>query len=509
MENKCLKTSVFSNENIFEDFCEQPIDVDFTLPDYCPDISKIFKCKAVARVTSKGISGNNISVEGNICITLLYCDKDNRLNSFEYQYPFSKMKESDNDLSGGNLVCKVKCDYINCRAVTGRKVDIHGAATVSFRVFKRKCCDVISDIDDCNIEVLRDVAPATVPMGYNEKYIILEEEIPIGDSIPPIQNILRYEAFPLVKESKIIKDKVMIKGDMTVVILYCPEGSIIPQSLKTTLPFSQMIDIKGISDMCECETKATLSSLEIRPKMWQNGENRSFSVNAKILLCCESYCVNDVPVIKDAFSRKFEADILKNKISFSKISENIKEIAHIKRNIELNDNISSVLDIWCDVQSLVCKFEKENMVICGTLIAGIIVCDQDNNSLFFEKPFDFELKYLVNIQEKRMECSPEVEVESCSFTIISPNCIEIRADLCVNASLYEKSDISLITDMKLTDKEIVKKNKCAMTVYFTSKDECVWDIARKYNASVEEISKINSLDDSSFKEGSMILVPLA
>ena len=82
MENKCIKTSVFANENILEDFCEQPIDVDFTLPDYCPDISKIFKCKAVARIVSKGINGNSITVEGNVCITLLYCDKENKLNSY-------------------------------------------------------------------------------------------------------------------------------------------------------------------------------------------------------------------------------------------------------------------------------------------------------------------------------------------------------------------------------------------------------------------------------------------
>ncbi len=509
MENKCLKTSVFSNENIFEDFCEQPIDVDFTLPDYCPDISKIFKCKAVPRITSKGISGNNITVDGNVCITLLYCDKDNKLNSFEYQYPFSKLRESDNDLAGGNLVCKIKCDYINCRAVTGRKVDIHGAVTISMRVFKRQCNDIISDIDDCNIEVLRGMAPATVPMGYNEKYIIIEEEIPISNSVPPIQNVLRYDAYPLVKESKIIKDKVMVKGDMAVVILYCPEGNGNPQTVKTTLPFSQVIEIKGISDMCECETKATLSSLEIKPKMWQTGENRSFCVNAKVLLCCESFCVNDVPVIRDAFSRKFEADIAKNKICFSKISENIKEIHHVKCNIELGDNISSVLDLWCDVQSVVCKFDKENMLICGTVLAGIIACDEDSVASFYEKPIDFECKYPINTKDKRMECTPEIDVESCGFTIISPNCVELRADLCINASLFEKNDISLITDMKISDKVLNKKSRCAMTVYFTGKDECVWDIARIYNASVDEIKAINCLEDSCLKEGSMILVPLA
>jgi hypothetical protein len=509
MENKCIKTSVFANENIFEDFCEQPIDVDFTLPDYCPDISKIFKCKATCRIVSKGINGNNITVEGNVLITLLYCDRDNRLNSFEYQYPFSKIKESASDLTGGNLVCKAKCDYINCRAVTGRKVDIHGAVTVSIRVFKRKCNDIISDIDDCNIEVLRDTAPATIPMGYNEKYVIIEEEIPISNSVPPIQNVLRYDAFASIKESKIINDKVMVKGDMAVVILYCPEGEIIPQTIKTTLPFTQVIDIKGINDMCECEVKASLTSLEIKPKPWQNGENRSFLVNAKLLICCESYCVNDIAVIKDAFSRKFETDIAKNNLSFSKITQNIKEIHHLKKKIEIDENISSVLDLWCDVQSVSCKFEKENVLIYGTVLAGIIVCNQNSETSFFEKMMDFECKYPIKTNEKQMECSPEVEIESCGFTIISPNCIEVCVDLCINASIFEKTNISLITDMKVDSEKIIAlKTRHAMTVYFTGENECVWDIARRYNASVDEIISINALDDNCLKPNTMILVPL-
>ena len=39
MNEKCLKSDVFFNENIFCDSLEQAIDEDFTLPDFCPDVS--------------------------------------------------------------------------------------------------------------------------------------------------------------------------------------------------------------------------------------------------------------------------------------------------------------------------------------------------------------------------------------------------------------------------------------------------------------------------------------
>ena len=49
MEEKALKTGVYVNETILNELLETPIDVDFTLPDYCGDISKIFKGFAIIR----------------------------------------------------------------------------------------------------------------------------------------------------------------------------------------------------------------------------------------------------------------------------------------------------------------------------------------------------------------------------------------------------------------------------------------------------------------------------
>ena len=48
-----------------------------------------------------------------------------------------------------------------------------------------------------------------------------------------------------------------------------------------------------------------------------------------------------------------------------------------------------------------------------------------------------------------------------------------------------------------------------MTVYFANQNESIWDIARIYNASVDEIMNINALEDNFLKQNTMILVPLA
>ena len=509
MDNKALKTGVYYNENIISDTCEQPIDVDFTLPDYCPDISKIFKCRAVARVVAKGITGKNITIDGNVCITLMYCDKDNNLCSYEYLYPFSKIKEMASECDGANLSVCVKCDYINCRAVSGRKVDIHGAASINIRVWKRHSNQIVSDYDGDNVQLRRLVAPATIPMVYREKYLVIEEEISIGNTAAPIVSVLRYDAVPSVSDCKIMKDKTVVKGDMAITVLYCAEATRMPQVLKATLPFSQIVEMTGITELCKCDITAEIATLEIRPFAHLSGECRSFMVNAKVLLKCESYCVNDVAVIEDAFSTRYETELTKQDVPLKHICANVSESCNIKKNIELNENIKSVVDVWGEVQSKKVHFEGDKLCLNATLLIGMLACDAEDNVFFCEKPIEFEWSRVMDCEGDNLSFNPTIEVASVGFAILNANCVEVRAELCVMGAVYQKNDMSLITELQvLTDKPCAKCKKSGVVVCFAGDNTCVWEVARKYNASIDEIMKLNDLEKDDFGGKNMIMVPI-
>ncbi len=507
MEEKILKTSIFTEDIIFNESTEQPIDVDFTLPDYCPDISKIFKCRAVSRISSKGINGKNITVDGCVTITLLYCDADGKLCSYEYQYPFSKNLQMSGENNEGSLIVRSKCEYINCRAVTGRKVDIHGAVGISVKLIKRRETEIISDIDDCTVEQRRDTAPATVPMGYAEKYLIIEEDIQIGQGGQAVGKILRYDAKPCVKESKLINNKVVVKGDMAVWILYCAEGGGSPKTVKTVIPFSQIIDMEGVNETCECDARGEISFLEIKPRT-TDGEIRCLTLTSKLLVSVKAYCGNDIEVISDAFSRKYAADMKCDKLPIQSICDNITETFHCKKNIELDAPISSVADLWCDMQSVSTKFENQNMIISGTVVACLITENVEGMAVYFEKAIDFDYKYDIKKDTDYMSCSPEVEIASCGYTITSANVIELKIDLGLNAAVYECRNVPLITEIVIDKTIPIKKDtKRAMTIYFTAQNECVWDIAKHFNSSVEEIMKINELSEECLPENKMLLIP--
>lgn len=507
MEQKNLKTSVFSLDTVFCESAEQPIDIDFTLPDYYVDISKILKCRAISRISSKSINGSSAAIEGCVTVTVIYCGNDNCISSYEYQYPFSKSFDTSLNTEGCIISAKTKCEYINCRAVTGRKIDVHGAVGIYVTIKKRKLTDVISDCDDCNIELLRDSVPATVPMGCAEKYLLIEEEIELGTSQPDIRCVIRYDAEAVITDSKILAGKSVVKGDLKLKLLYAPEENTAPQTIRYQIPFSQLIEIDGISDECDCESKVSIAHLEVKPRVSASGECRQLMLTAKLLITSECCCNNDVPVIVDAYSKKYEADICKNEICFDKIIENINQSFNCKKNIEFSEgSLQEVSDMWCEVKTESVKFGDNAMCVRGVVTAYIIACDRKQIPVFYEKTIDFEYTHPMNISGE-FKCSPEITVTSANYTLTGECNMELRIELNICASIYKCSNLPLITDIKINDGKPIFKNNSAMTVYFASAGEKVWDIARRYFADVEELKQINEIAHDILASDKMILIP--
>lgn len=506
MERNILKSNVYTNEIAYCETLEQNVDIDYSLPDYCPDILRILKCKAVPRISLKNISGKTITLDGTVSITVYYSDEDGKVNSFCQSYPFEKIKETEIELDDTVIDVGSKCEYINCRAITSRKIDIHGACGINICVKRKKECEIVSDVEDETVEVLKGSAPATSPTGYAEKYVIIEEETEIsGDS--KAERIFGYDADASIKETKIINGNVLVKGDMNVKIKYCLDDKI--KCFTTELPFSQVLEVETLGDTCKSTANVFVSFIEITPKTDSSGYFNSCFINAKLLVCAETYCENDIAVVFDAYSRKKNTEVSKDTICFNKLYKNLNEIFNCKKEINIeSDGITGVLDNWCDIKINENGFFDNSLFVNGTVTACFIIENSEGLASYFEKPIDFSYKCPVDESIENLKCNPKILVSSCSYTITSVDSIEVRVELNVIAPIYKCMNIPVVLDIKQSDENSNKKQDFAMIVYFASKDEKLWDIAKKYSASSKEIKSINDIKNDIFESDTTILIPI-
>jgi len=507
MENNMLKTPVYSNQNIYCDNAEVPIDIDFMLPDYCPGISRIFKCIVTPRIVSKNINGAIANIDGTFTANVIYTDADNRICAYEYQAPFSRGFELGSDGNDIHLKAKIKMEYINCRAVTERRIDIHGAASINIQAFERQKYEIITDYDDPDSQLKRESIPATTPMGFAEKYLMIEEEIEIGQAQLPVRTLLRYDTAVLIRECKLLNEKAIVKGEIVLTALYNTDSEKI-QTVRAVLPFSQLIEMLGSNDQCSCDAQVCVCSVELKPRTNASGEVRSFSMSAKLLITASAFCDRDIDAVLDAYSRKNELEIKKCDVCFKKLCKKLSEVCQCKSEIAFSDiTLSGISDIWCDIQNYNIKFSDENIIIEGKTNVCVISTDENGNPNFYDKVIDFQCNYPIGSINGAC-CEPDIEVKSISYTMLGNDKIEVRLEIGIFACVYSVESLPIITALNKGEVRKFSEDRGAMTIYFANAGEHIWDIARRYRSDVEEICQINDIKDKILQSEKMILVPM-
>ncbi|MBR4761322.1 MAG: DUF3794 domain-containing protein, partial [Clostridia bacterium] len=508
MDEKCMKTPVYTVETVFKDTVEVPLDIDFSLPDYCPEISRILKCCAAARTASKSVSGRAVTVDGSVTVTVIYSDPDGYMNSYEYQYPFSKSFDIGADSENGYVTAKAKCEYINCRAQSERKIDIHGAVGVTVCAYSRKSREIICDIDDKNIEVLRVSVPSTMPIGYAEKYAIIEEEIEAASTDGDIKCLIRYGAVAEINECKLLENKAIVKGNMAVELLYRTDnGDTVP--LGVQIPFSQLLEAEGANESCRYSASADIAYLEVKPKFDSASVARGFTLDAKILIKAEIFCSDDISVIADAYSKKHETAIKSEEAVFSTRVSSVLDTFTARGEVDLSpDSVIKICDVWCEAKTEETAFDGDCMTVTGSAVANILALDDNGAPVYFEKTVDFSYNCKIPCDGECLTADAKTGVISVSYNLLSDGKMDLQLQMSVAADVYKSNTVTLVGDIQVNESRPVDKSgRAALTVYFGEEGESVFDIARKYLADIGEIKQINSIGEDRLSSDRMILIP--
>lgn len=508
MELKTVRQPLAVNETVYSGNAEIPVDEDFVMPDYYAEINKLLKCKIDGRITSKSVNTQSVTIDGHLCINILYCDKNGQLHSFEHVSPISRSFDTDCDITGSSIETTLRTEYCNCRVITERKVSVHGAISLCIKAILQKKYDVVADIADDDIQIDRKDIPALNSIGNAEKNMLIEEELVLSAGQPPIDSILRYCANPTVTEVKAVRNKASVKGNLSVTVLYRSGKQC--AIYKCSVPFSQLLDISGMNEECICTAKAKLAYLEIVPRKG-DGEIRSMMLNAKLALSAKSYCDDKIPVIIDAYSTDYELSMKNTDINIEKILGHISDTYMFKNTLRFNDcDINNIIDSWIETEISGCTYRDGEICINAGVNICILATNSQDDVAFYEKKVDMVYKKQVDFEfDGSLKCDSVFEPVSISFTLLQDGSVEYRIEYRVNLSLREENCFAMLTEIACDSKTPkTKRQDCSLIIYYAQSGERVWDIAKAYNSDIMQMREINSLTTDIIEKDKRILIPL-
>lgn len=498
-------------EPIFDGSCEQPVDLDFSLPDYCPDIEKILKCRVCPSITSKSLSSERLDIDGVASIKVLYLDSQKHaIRCCEHTAPFSCSFSLKGDATNAVAITSTKAEYLNCRALTPRRLDIHGAFSVTALVLSSSAQEVASKAEGDDIEQRNSEMLISSLRSLFQQQFTIGETLDIGQNRPAPQSILRSELISSVIDCKPIADKLMLKGEAVLKLVYVTDletGEL--DSIEFNIPINEMIDANGADDTCTCDV--SLETMSFDASLRSDFDDSSSLINFEAKLCAtvSVYCDNTVQIIDDAYSRAYELDMTYKQISFKRLVSVTDESFTEKNDIELSDNgISQIIDIYSEAPTAIAVFENGKLTIKGRINYCIVACDNDNVPFYTEKQLDFTREY-----ETPADGSPSCRVTvtplSISYRISGEKTIELKTVLKLYAPIFESISKRAVNEIVGNEEQEREKDRtAALTIYYADEGENLWSIARSYCTSVEAIKLENDLTDDVINARGMILIPM-
>ncbi|HHY53577.1 MAG TPA: DUF3794 domain-containing protein [Clostridiales bacterium] len=509
MELNLQRQTITINETVYQGSVEHPIECDGLLPDYCPDIVKVLKCNAVVHVDSSSVSGDRLTIEGMTVCHVYYTSESNQIRHVEYKIPFSKNVDLRSSPSDPIISVIPSVDYVNCRAVNPRRLDMRGAISFTIKITDQKQVQFISDAIGGNLQFKQEMVKATDVLGQCQSSFPIIEELDLGYGKPPIGNIIRSDCRIRLLDQKVVSGKCVVKGDFLLHILYQPvEENDNLQVMEYTLPISQILDCEAADEDCICDVELMVASCMVSPKVGDDGECRAFSLDAKVLASVTPHRHTEIPVACDCFSTRYESSCKHAPVTFQRLVNVVNEVAMHKVSLDLPEGIDCVLDAWCEVDSLTWKQRGDALQVDCNLTISLFARMESRECLYFEQQSQFSHTIPLGVVCDDISFEPTCDVLSSSYSLVGKEKIDLRCEVMIKGCVYCTIRRQSIASITVDENKQKQKEQNKLYIYYAEPGESVWEIAKRYNTSPAAIWEENGIQEDSLAEKCMLLIPI-
>ncbi len=503
--SKALKLNNISiNENV-----SKWIEQDIIVPDTKPDAIKIVNVTVTPYVNNIESMQDKIKVSGNINYFIIYKVDDQVFGTrgLFTSYPYSEIIEVKGATEEMIVNIKPVCKNVIFSLPNERKISVKSEIIFKTRLKKIENVDLINRFEvDNKIECKMCKNSFCNIMQDKKSIIASKEEFMLPKEAEDFYELLNVDAKIINTEYKESYNKVMIKGDIDIKMIYLAENqSENVKKVNYTLPFSAMVELENINDNSKFEINYIMQefNLKLNPEITST---KTMTAEYQIEVNVVMFEEEEVEYIEDFYSqsRELNFDLLNVK--------GVRKTVNLNKNIELKESIanallenSKLIDYRLDTSYIVPVVLQNNIKLEGEAKVTLLIQDLNNLELD-SKTLDIivnESYDLDNIANKN-NIFVDISQERINITQSGQD-LDIRIQLEVNTRVEEVKDINVISN--IIDDDLDLTGLDSINIYIVKPGDTLWNIAKKYKTSVDKIVKTNDIiDPDAISVGQKILV---
>ncbi|HIR48293.1 MAG TPA: DUF3794 domain-containing protein [Candidatus Caccousia avicola] len=496
-------------ELLYDGCQEQSVDLDISLPDYCPDIQKILKCQVYPRILDRTLAGDHIEISGTYTVKILYLDAVNgTIRCCENGSPFSCTIPMKKNIERGKIKAFARVEYINCRAASSRRLDVHGSFSICVKVYGSADCEAVCSIVGDDIEQRTLEIPFSRMSAFCVQNFHVEEVLELPGTKPEAETLLHSSAVVNMQDYKVIQNKLMVKGDVTLHLLYAsPSEEYSLETMEYAIPFTQMLDCDGIEEEDRSDVRLSVIGTDVQIKNDYSGGKVFF--DAQIRLCADitAFQNKQTTIVSDAYSRSYEMALEYQQKNAEELTEIFGDSMMKKISFPMEQEVSKVIDVWSELCSVSPSKEENGLTLDGKFSICMLAVSSDGKPFYFERLADFQHKRPF-AGDGELRCDADASIAGLSYRITG-NELEIKAEISVSGSVFSRRSCRMVEAAHADETKPRERDRsAALILYYAEAGEALWDIARLYCTSMEAIQRENGLECEKMDSKGMLLIPM-
>lgn len=511
LTKKSIKMNCINNEAT----TQVTLDDDIILNDTKPDIDRIINERGTVLIDEVRPNKGKVLISGNLTFDILYFNDENRsIHNMTGSIPFKEFINMDNIEELDDIRLQWEIDDLAIRIVNSRKISIR--AIINF-ILKTALCselDVITDVTSNNNIYTSKEDISFINLLINKKDSMrIKEEIALEKNKPDIMEILWKNVNIRNTEVRPTSDVLKIKGEMEVFILYKGESDeLVTEWQESVIPYSAEVEIAGIDEnvIPIINLKSISNIVDARPD--QNGEIRLVQIDYLAELEIKIYNEEQTRIVNDIYSTSTNIIPKYENAEYEELLVNNSVRSKFDGVVKHNNSEFGILQFICakgepKIDDIIS--EDGMLRIEGAIISQIMYITKDD--LHPACTIKAEIPFVINVEaegeQKDMIIDASATVDQIYATVIDEEHIGIRGNINANIFIRKRKSVNMITGVTQEDYNIEELSKISgITGYVVQKDDTLWDIAKKYHSSVDNIKRINNIQGDSIKSGDRIII---
>ena len=489
-------------------------DTDYNVPDAKPDIGRMIQNKGDISLDEVRLSDGRAFIKGNLNADLLYVgEQEGKVYSLSAKLPFNETLNLEGIVSGDKMCLKWEIEDLSIHIIHSRKLSIKAIVTFYAVVDEMAGIQLPVAISEENISVKKKRVRLMSLMVHKKDTLRVKDEITLASNKPNISELLWHtievRGLDLRPEENMIK----ARGELFVFVLYVGDDEGNPlQWLEYSLPFNGEVECTGCTEemIPNIEVSIMHQGIEVKPD--SDGEERTLVADVVLELDMKLYREEEHDLILDVYTPLKECipqgqpEMLESLLvrNFSK--------CRVTDRVEVKETQGKILQI-CHSQGRV-KVDRTQIVENGIQVDGIvhmkvlyIIGNDDMPFYSMEAMVPFTHVVEARGITPNSTFFLQTDLEQLSTTMADSDELEVKATVSVNALVLKcetEKIISKVDEMPLDLKKI--QAMPGITVYMVKPKDTMWDIAKRFYTTVEEVCALNDLTDEKIEPGQPLLL---